>query len=221
MPAPGWNSGSAPAAAEADDAADAASPAEPNPTGWATPAASPAVPDPTAWATPAAPPASVPLWRRLPIGGIFILVLIVAGGVGGLIFNASRSSTGEIVKEGDLTAADLRVGDCFDLKDPAADLIEDVTAVPCTAAHEYEMVFTGSLAEGAYPSDDAFTAFFTANCIPAFDTYVGKAYLDSELDIFWLTPTSDAWDQGDRSIQCAAYHPRISRLTETLKGSNR
>ena len=42
-----------------------------------------------------------------------------------------------------MTAADLRVGDCFDLKDPAADEIDDVTAGPCTAAHEFEMFFVG------------------------------------------------------------------------------
>ena len=150
MPAPGWNSGSGQAPAE--------TPATPSPA-----PVTPAEPDATAWA---APPTSTPLWRRLPIGGIFVLLLIVAGGVGGLIFNASRSETGEIVKEGDLTAIDLRVGDCFDLKDPSADLIEDVKAVPCTAEHEYEMVFTGSLAEGTYPSDDAFTAFFPRQLHP-------------------------------------------------------
>ena len=197
MPSPGWNSGTAPASAEAP------SPVEPAADGWV------------------APPAATPLWRRLPLGGVFVLVLLVAGGIGGLIFNASRSSTGEIVKQGDLTAVDLRVGDCFDLKDPSADLIDQVTALPCTAEHEYEMIFTGSLPEGGYPSDDTFTAFLTDHCVPAFGTYIGKAYADSELDIFWLTPTSDAWGDGDRSIQCAAYHPRIHRLTETLKASNR
>ena len=49
-----------------------------------------------------------------------VAVIVGGGAVAGWYFNASRSSTGEITKAGDMTAADLRVGDCFDLKDPAA-----------------------------------------------------------------------------------------------------
>jgi hypothetical protein len=152
---------------------------------------------------------------------VVIAVLVVVGSVAGWYFGASRSSTGEISRGGDLTANDLRVGDCYDLKDPAAEQVEDVTARPCTDEHEYEMFFVGSLPDGAYPAVDALESYVGDNCVPAFDTYVGKVYAESELDIFWFYPSSDAWSEGDRSIQCAAYHPRIHRLTESLKGSNR
>jgi Septum formation len=167
-----------------------------------------------------APPAATPLWRRIPTGWVVVAVIVVAASIAGWYFNASRSSSGEISKGGDLTASDLRVGDCFDLKDPAANQVDNVTARPCTDAHEYEIFFVDSLQEGDYPSEDAFATFVNDSCGPAFDTYIGKAYTDSELDIFWFYPTSDAWGGGDRSIQCAAYHPRIHRLTESLKGSN-
>ena len=82
-----------------------------------------------------------------------------------MYFNASRGSTGEIIKAGDLSAID--------------------------------------------------------NCGPAFDAYVGKVYEESELDIYWFYPLSDGWNDGDRSVRCAASHPRIQRLTESIKGSNR
>jgi hypothetical protein len=146
-------------------------------------------------------------------------LFVAAGAVGGLLFNASRGSSGEITKSGDLAATDLRVGDCFDLKDPSEDEIENVTAVPCTTEHEYEMFFVGAMPEGPFPNDDAFVAWLDTNCVPAFDAFVGTAYESSKLDIFWLQPTSATWNDGDRSIQCAVYHPDIPRLTESLEGS--
>lgn len=181
-------------------------------------APSPVDPGVNAWV---APPTATPLWRRIPIGWLVVAVFVAAGGIGGLIFNASRSSSGEISRSGDMMATDLRVGDCFDVKDPAADEITDVTARPCTDEHEYELIFSGPMTDGDYPAEDAFTAFMKDNCVLAFDAYIGKAYADSELDIYWLIPLEEAWSAGDRSIQCAAYHPRIHRLTESLKGSNR
>ncbi|MCI0345225.1 MAG: septum formation family protein [Chloroflexi bacterium] len=199
------------AAAASDPMAAQAAPTEwAAPAGWATPA------------TPAAPaaPTSAPLWQRIP-GWLVVAVLVGAGAIGGLIFNAGRAPTGEINKAGDLTAADLRVGDCFDLKDPDAEEIDQVTAVPCTSEHELEMFFVGSLPAGAYPGADGFEAFVGDNCVAAFGAYVGTSYQESELEIFWLEPTDDAWDAGDRAVQCAIYHPRIQRLRESMKGSNR
>ena len=168
----------------------------------------------------AAASAAIPIWRRIPIGWLIFALLIGGGAIVGWYFNASRSSTGEITKAGDMTAADLRVGDCFDLKDPAADEIEDVTAGPCTAAHEFEMFFVGSMPEGDFPAESVFETYVTDNCYPAFGAYIGKAYADSELAMYWLAPTDDGWRAGDRSVQCAAYHPRVHSQTQSLKGSN-
>jgi hypothetical protein len=46
------------------------------------------------------------------------------------------------------------------------------------------------MGDGSYPTDDAFDTYVTQNCAPAFGAYIGKAYDDSDLDIFYLTPTS-------------------------------
>ena len=167
----------------------------------------------------AAERASTPLWRRLPVGGIIVIAVVIAVALGGTLFGAGRSSTGEIDRAGDLSANDLRVGDCFDLKDPDAEEVGDVAAQPCTEAHEYEVFYVGLLAEGSYPGEQALTEFVIDNCEPAFGTYIGTAYLDSQLDFSWLYPSDDSWDDGDRSIQCAAYDPRNTRLTSSLRGS--
>lgn len=188
------------------DASSPASPTGPSP-GWPTQA------DPLPTAAP------TPFWRRIPIGLVIFGLLLAAGAIGGIITNAGRSDTGEIVNDGDMMATDLRVGDCFDLKDPTAEEISDVTARPCTDPHEYELIWTGSMAEGAYPPKSAFDAFMESNCFNAFDAYVGTAFEDSELDIYWLYPVEDGWNNGDRSVQCAAYHPTNSGLTSSLRAS--
>jgi hypothetical protein len=165
------------------------------------------------------PPTSTPLWRRIPIGWLIVGVLVIAGGIGGYLFSAGRSATGEITRSGDMAANDLRVGDCFDLKEPDADEVSDVTAHPCTEAHEYEVFYVGIVADGAYPGLDALTEFVLDNCEPAFGGYVGTAYTDSRLDFSWLYPSDDSWGDGDRSVQCAAYDPANSVLTVSLRGS--
>ncbi len=202
----------APWTPDAPPAADATAPAG-APT-WVAPSPELAAPE-----LPAAAP--VPLWKRLPIGGIIFAVLVVGGGISSLYFGAARNDTGEIAKSGDLTANNLRVGDCYDLKVPDANEIEDVTAKPCTEAHQYEMYWTGAMAEGDYPAETAFEDYVVANCDPAFTTFIGRAFEDSVLDIYWLYPTDDSWRQGDRTVQCAVYDPNQPLLTASLKGANR
>ena len=97
------------------------------------------------------PAAPLPLWRRLPIGWLVFGALVLGGGATSWFFGASRSDSGEIAKTGDMNAVDLRVGDCFDFKDPNAEELEDVTAMPCAQEHEHELIFTGSMPAGAYP----------------------------------------------------------------------
>jgi hypothetical protein len=170
----------------------------------------------------AEPPATeLPLWRRIPIGWLVFGVLVVGGGASSWFFGASRSDSGEIARTGDMNAVDLRVGDCFDFKDPNADELEDVTAMPCAQEHEYELFYTGSMPAGAYPADAAFDDFVTANCDPAFAAYVGMDYQTSALEVDWLAPTADAWRDGDRSIQCAVSDPQAARRTGSLRGASR
>jgi putative regulator of septum formation len=91
------------------------------------------------------------------------------------------------------------------------------------------------MGEGSYPTDaagdgrnhgrqvvdieGAFWKYLDKNCIPAFGAYIGKAWDDTDLDIYWFVPTDDAWRSGDRTMLCAAFYPGIYRLTGSLRGT--
>jgi hypothetical protein len=152
---------------------------------------------------------------------MLFLAVIGLGAVSSRYFSAGRSESGEITKSGDLAVNELRVGDCFDLKDPDAEELDDVSARPCTEEHQYETFFVGTMADGAYPTDAAFEAYVTANCDPAFEAYVGRAFQASQLAVGWVGPTVDGWNDGDRSIQCVLDDPQAPRLTGSMKGSSR
>jgi hypothetical protein len=155
------------------------------------------------------------------LGLVIFLVLVGGGAIVGFITNASRSSSGDITKGGDLTSNELRVGDCWDMKDPNADTVDNVTARPCAEPHEYEVFYIGSMAEGAYPTEDAFQSYVESACVPAFGPYVGKGYHDSSLDISWLYPGSEGWTSGDRTVECSLYDPQNTELTGSLRSSFR
>jgi len=93
--------------------------------------------------------------------------------------------------------------------------------VPCTSEHQYETFFTGSMPAGTFPTEAAMDDWISGNCDPAYEAYVGTAYQDSHLELYILTPSSDAWNNGDRTIQCSVYDPNQERLTQSLKGAAR
>lgn len=157
------------------------------------------------------------LLAPVPVIGLFVALFAVAVGVA-IWFNADRSSTGEIVDPGNLTVDELRLGDCFDLKSEATEFA-DVTARPCSDAHEYEVFWSSSMRDGGYPSEAAFASYFEAHCYDAFEDYVGVAYPDTPLDIYWLVPNKNGWSMGQRYMHCAVFDPDNPRLTGTLKGA--
>lgn len=160
--------------------------------------------------------------RWLPVVGRFWwigLVLVVV--VGGWWFGAKRDDAGQIVGGGDLQVADLRIGDCFNLADATATEVEQVDARPCSDPHEFELFHDGTLPGDAYPGDAAFDSWVIAECIPAFEAYVGLAYVDSALDFSYFTPQPDGWASGDHTVQCVLYEPGNTSLTASLRGAGR
>lgn len=138
--------------------------------------------------------------------------------------DASRDENGEIVGGGDLDVMTLQVGDCFNDPDDLEDVVYDVAAVPCSEPHDNEVfaveTVAPTLSSGGFPGQEALQAHSYEMCSgQVFDEYVGTAYLDSSLEVFSLTPTSESWDEGDRGIVCALYRLDLGKLTGTARGS--
>lgn len=155
-------------------------------------------------------------WLRfawIPIVAIVVLV--------GILSTARRDEGGAITGAGTVEINDLRVGDCFDSASDTEEIAE-VDGKPCTEPHEYELfhvaTWTGS---EEYPSDSDMEQLIIAECLPAFEGWVGIPYEESIYDIFWTAPTQESWDAGDRLFQCAIYEPGNTELTASVRGSNR
>lgn len=175
-------------------------------------------PQPWAAATPAAPQGSPWLALLGRFGWIAVVVIIAAVGI---FLNARRDDSGQISNAGNLGVADLRIGDCFTLKDESADTVEEVDAKPCGEAHAYELFHAADMSGGTYPSDADFTAFIDQQCVPQFGTYVGLSYVESQLELGSFTPTTGAWDDGDHNVQCVLYDPSGELLVGSMRNAAR
>jgi hypothetical protein len=48
---------------------------------------------------------------------------------------------------------------------------------------------------------------------------VGLSYQESTLEVFYLTPSQESWDEGDQSVQCAVHHPALETVSESYRDS--
>lgn len=172
------------------------------------------------WSAAAPQAPARPMWLQLALRFWWIGLIVVVAAVG-WYFSARRDEGGQITSAGDLQVTDLRVGDCFDLKDPDAQEIDAVEAKPCTQPHEYELYYAADMPDGDYPSQDAIDTWIFQNCVPEFAAYVGRDYQESELNLLPVTPTEGGWDDGDHAVQCVAYDPDNTELTESLRNAAR
>ena len=134
---------------------------------------------------------------------------------------------------GDLSLAQLRVGDCLtgaDLQlNTAKPWPQLALGVPCGEKHTAEVILAddtfwpGSL---PFPGSRAIVKAANAACNSAFASYVGIAYAQSVYSWTNIIPDAATWPNGDRAVHCVAFYPtRHHRagayLTGSIKGSRR
>jgi len=122
---------------------------------------------------------------------------------------------------GETSVFALQVGDCFDDDQTFAETVTEVDTVECSEPHDNEIYYEYSMNNTSFPGDDAALEAGANRCLDEFDAFVGVDYLDSELDLFPITPTSESWEQGDRVVYCALYALDLSKLTGSMEGSRR
>lgn len=115
---------------------------------------------------------------------------------------------------------DLEVGQCFD--DPESfDEVVNVDVVECAEPHDNEVFHVFDLADGDYPGEDEAEAGANDGCIAAFESFVESDFATSELDIRYLYPSAESWDDGDREVVCALFDRSGEQITGSEEGSAR
>jgi hypothetical protein len=150
--------------------------------------------------------------------GVYILAAL-GFGVYGAVMEADRDSTGAIVSEGIVDAFQVRVGDCFD--DSSSDAAGEITSlpgVPCSEEHDNEAFAVIDLSIPSYPEGDTMAGLAYTSCMERFESFVGKDYASSSLEIFPIYPTPESWAENDREVICAIYDVDESKLVGSVKG---
>lgn len=93
--------------------------------------------------------------------------------------DVDRDDTGAIAQAGDVSAAAIQVGDWTQA--PGEDtILVSLFAVPCTEAHDFEILHAFDLPAGPYPSVEEMDEAAAAACVPAFKDFVGIAFPKSK-----------------------------------------
>jgi hypothetical protein len=141
-------------------------------------------------------------WRPVVIIGVIVAFLAI-------VLFAVRNN---------VEAADLKVGDCFDI--PTGATVKTVEHHPCNESHSAEVILVSEYTGTTYPISLSLDSFVETACVPAFKAYVGKE-IDSDADhsIGYFYPTRDGWSSGDRTITCYVARTDEGKMTESVKGS--
>lgn len=149
--------------------------------------------------------------------GIYVLAAI-GFAVYGAVTDADRDSTGAIVDGGNVDAFQIRVGDCFDDTDSFSDEIRSLPGVPCSEPHDNEAFAVVDLTIATYPEGDGMAELAYDSCMERFESFVGKDYESSSLEIFTMYPSTESWKQDDREVVCALYDMNASKLVGSVQG---
>ena len=147
-----------------------------------------------------------------------IYIVVGLGIVGyNALTEADRDGSGAIVDGGNVDAFEIRAGDCFD-DVSSFDEVSSLPGVPCSEPHDNEAFAVVELTSESYPEGDAMMQLAHDSCLKRFDSFVGKNYESSSLEILTLYPTAEGWKQSDREVVCAVYDMDAAKLVGSVKG---
>jgi len=121
------------------------------------------------------------------------------------------------------SAADLRVGECFDQPVETTE-ISDVQRQPCNEAHDAEVILVvdyPATDDDSYPIGLTFGNFVDEQCKPAFKTYTGLDFdTATDLDLSYFYPTREGWSDGDREVTCYIARADDAKMTSSLRAAS-
>jgi hypothetical protein len=128
-----------------------------------------------------------------------------------------RDESGNVIKRGNSSIFDLKVGDCTkeELKAEAT----NIDLVPCSEPHTHEAYFSVDYVGDAYPGSAALEVFAEQKCVGAFADYVGVELAQSNFYFTYLYPSVTTWQsKNDRQIMCFVVS-RDEVLMASVKGT--
>jgi Septum formation len=185
------------------------------------------------------PELNVPTRARVLVGAAAVLALVAAAG--GIVFALQRSDVTESATNGtkldaptpelapdrvgsvdvvpdetarqEVTVDKLHVGDCVnDL------LYPDVVVVPCSAAHQGEIVGVLGAPRGPYPGEELLVESFSPQCEAMGADYIGRdAVSDEKLYVVPEVPYAADWDLYGRRIVCSAFSILKEPMRESIR----
>ena len=119
-----------------------------------------------------------------------------------------------------ISAFDVAAGDCFNA--PEGETVSEVELVDCADPHQYEAYHSEdhpAAGDDAFIGDEAMTDYADDVCLGEFEQFVGTTWEDAmPLNYFYLQPTAETWEIGDREILCAVFSDE-GDLTGSAEGT--
>ncbi len=150
--------------------------------------------------------------------------IYIAAAIAFFIYGAAtdvdRDGSGAIVGEGSVDAFQVRVGDCFNDTYDSDDeyQVSDVPGVPCSDPHDNETYAVFDLSAESYPGGEAMGELAFESCFKRFESFVGRDYETSTLDIHMMYPSTESWQQEDREVICAVFDVEANKLIGSAAG---
>lgn len=97
---------------------------------------------------------------------------------------------------------DVHEGDCLSIPETSDGMVSDVTTVPCSAAHEYEVFAEITVTGTTFPGEQALENQGDTECGAKFTSWVADS---NEFGYTFLPPSQESWEgNNDRIILCVA-----------------
>jgi hypothetical protein len=157
--------------------------------------------------------------RGMAVTGIVLGVLWLLGWV--VLFVAAvvtsgpeRTASGAVTQTTDAYVEDLEAGDCF--SGAGRDEVDSVTILPCTTAHESQVVTIFAMPAGRWPGEDQVVQAAEKGCSEKADPLItDRAYDD--LSPSFIYPTDEYSWRGSREIICVVDAPRGTTTGTALR----
>ena len=129
--------------------------------------------------------------------GLVLWALGVAGAATGFFDDVEVSG-------GNSASASPGKGQCFDAPSGSLEgMAYDFDVVSCAGEHDGEVFAVVRMSGDSYPGDKKVTATADDRCYALQDSYAMDGWaVPDDVDIYYVTPTSESWSLGDREITC-------------------